>query len=164
MWIRDELPRCLPSIRFILYGYDTTLRPSNSFQTITDLANSFIDVLRAYGWTSPTAKPLLFLAHSGVLLKQTLMMLAGSGQRENAISNLVRGIFFFGVPSRGMAMNEICAMLGEQPNMDALVKDISADSEYLPRLENQFTGASLVRALKLFWVYETKTSQMVTAR
>src|SRR5271167_3314652 len=36
MWIRDELPQYLPTIRFILYGYDTTLSPSNSFQTIPD--------------------------------------------------------------------------------------------------------------------------------
>lgn len=109
MWIRDKLPQCLPIIRFIVYGYDTTLKPSNSFQTIPDLTNSLIDVLRADGWTSPTAKPLLFLAHSlgGVLLKQTLLMLAGSGQRETSIANLIRGAVFFGVPSRGMPMTDV---------------------------------------------------------
>lgn len=164
MWIRDELPQCLPTIRFIIYGYDTTLKPSNSFQTIPDLANSLIDVLRADGWTSPTAKPLLFLAHSlgGVLLKQTLLMLAGSGQRETSIANIIKGAVFFGVPSRGMPMTDVFTMLGDQPNRDALVREVSIKSEYLSKLEKQFTGASFVRTIKLFWAYETKTTGTVT--
>lgn len=52
-------------------------------------------------------------------------MLAGSGERENAIANLVRGAVFFGVPSQGMPLNDVFAMLGDQPNLDALVKDVS---------------------------------------
>lgn len=163
MWIRDELPQYLPMVRFILYGYDTVLRPSNSFQTIPDLANSLINTLKAEGWTSPTSKPLMFLAHSlgGVLLKQTLLMLAGSGQKDMFIANLVRGAIFFGVPSHGMAMNDIFAMLGDQPNKDALVTEISRNSDYLPQLEKQFSGISLVRTIKVFWAYETKTTRTV---
>ncbi|KAH8745848.1 hypothetical protein BGZ57DRAFT_974359 [Hyaloscypha finlandica] len=164
MWIRDELPQYLPTIRFIAYGYDTTLKPSNSFQTIPDLANSFIDVLRADGWSSPTAKPLLFLAHSlgGVILKQTLLMLAGSGQKETSIANLIRGVVFFGVPSQGMPMADVITMLGDQPNRDALVREVSVKSEYISQLEKQFAGASFVRTIKLFWAYETKTTRTVT--
>ncbi|KAH6981722.1 hypothetical protein BKA56DRAFT_353183 [Ilyonectria sp. MPI-CAGE-AT-0026] len=166
MWIRDELPQYLPMVRFILYGYDTVLRPSNSFQTIPDLANSLINTLKAEGWTSPTSKPLMFLAHSlgGVLLKQTLLMLAGSGQKDMFIANLVRGAIFFGVPSHGMAMNDIFAMLGDQPNKDALVTEISRNSDYLPQLEKQFSGISLVRTIKVFWAYETKTTRTVAMR
>ncbi|KAK5992042.1 hypothetical protein PT974_05438 [Cladobotryum mycophilum] len=71
MWIRDELPTKLPGVRAILYGYDTTLVNSRSFQTIPDLALSFIAELKANGWTSLTAKPIMFLAHSlgGVINK-----------------------------------------------------------------------------------------------
>ena len=163
MWIRDELPHYLSTTRFITYGYETALRPSNSFQTISDLANSFIDVLRADGWSSPTAKPLMFLAHSlgGVLLKQTLLMLAGSGQKETFIASLVRGAVFFGVPSYGMPMDDVLAMIGDQPNSEALIRDISTESDYLAQLEKQFTGITYIRAVKMYWAYETKTTHSI---
>ncbi|KAI1655243.1 hypothetical protein F4813DRAFT_368207 [Daldinia decipiens] len=165
MWIRDELPQFLPTVRFILYGYDTILRPSTSFQRVSDLANSFIDVLQAGGWTSPTAKPLLFLAHSlgGVILKQTLLMLAGAGQQQASITNLIQGAIFFGVPSQGMAIDDIFRMLGDQPNKDALVTEISNESNYLSQLEKQFSGISFVRTLKIFWAYETKLTPTVAS-
>src|SRR5204863_9071639 len=103
MWIRDALPRSLPGVRAILYGYDTTLVDSNSFQTIWDLACALIHQLKANGWTSPTAKPIVFLAHSlgGIVLKQALVILAGSGNRDNLLS-AVQGAIFFGVPASGM--------------------------------------------------------------
>ncbi len=133
----------------------------NSYQTIPDLANSLIDVLKADGWTSPTAKPLIFLAHSlgGVVLKQALLMLAGSSQRDIFIASIVRGIIFFGVPSRGMNISDLLTMVSDQPNKEALVKEISMESDYLPQLEKQFLGISFVRAIKLYWAYETKTSR-----
>ncbi|KAI0100718.1 hypothetical protein F4776DRAFT_658252 [Hypoxylon sp. NC0597] len=165
MWVRDELSHFLPSIRFVLYGYDTTLSPSNSFQTVPDLGNSLIGVLRAHGWTSPSAKPLLFLAHSlgGVIVKQALVMLAGSGQKETYIASIIKGIIFFGVPSQGMNISDIFKMLGDQPNLEALVKDISAKSDYLLSLEKQFAGISYLRNIKVYWGYETKTTRSVVA-
>ncbi|KAI0843673.1 hypothetical protein F5Y06DRAFT_255526 [Hypoxylon sp. FL0890] len=165
MWVRDELSQFLPSIRFILYGYDTTLNPSSSFQTVPDLGNSLIGLLKAHGWTSPTAKPLLFLAHSlgGVIVKQALVMLAGSGQKETYIASVIRGIIFFGVPSQGMNISDIFTMLGDQPNVDALVKDISARSDYLLHLEKQFAGISYLRTIKVYWGYETKTTRSIVS-
>ncbi|OTA65067.1 hypothetical protein K449DRAFT_366781 [Hypoxylon sp. EC38] len=165
MWVRDELSHFLPSIRFVLYGYDTTLSPSSSFQTVPDLGNSLIGVLKAHGWTSPSAKPLLFLAHSlgGVIVKQALVMLAGSGQKETYIASIIKGIIFFGVPSQGMNISDIFKMLGNQPNVETLVKDISARSDYLLSLEQQFAGISYLRNIKVYWGYETKTTRSVVA-
>ncbi|OTB15867.1 hypothetical protein K445DRAFT_11496 [Daldinia sp. EC12] len=165
MWIRDELPQFLPTVRFILYGYNTQLHESTSFQRVTDLANSFVNVLQADGWTSPTAKRLIFLAHSlgGVLLKQAFLMLIGAGQQQKSISNLIAGAIFFGVPSRGMDINDVFRMLGDQPNKDALVSEISAKSDYLSRLEKKFAGASLLRQIKMYWAYETKLTPTITS-
>jgi hypothetical protein len=42
MWLRDQLPHDLKQIRSILYGYDTKLLMSESFQTVEDLALSLI--------------------------------------------------------------------------------------------------------------------------
>ena len=88
-------------------------------------------------------------------------MLAGSGQTETFISKLVRGIIFFGVPSQGMPMSDIFTMLGDQPNKDTLVAQISDNSDNLQTLEHQFGGIAFLRTAKLFWAYETKTSHTV---
>lgn len=84
MWIRDELPQRLPGVRFLTYGYDTALYGSTSFQIISELAISLVETMKAIGWSAPSSKPVLFIAHSlgGVVLKQALVMLAGGGRPE----------------------------------------------------------------------------------
>ena len=163
MWIRDTLPAAFPDVRFILYGYDTALQGSRSFQTIIDLARTLIGGLEANGWASPTAKPIIFLAHSlgGVLLKQLLVVLASGDERATYILSMIRGAVFFGVPSVGMPISHLLAMVGNQPNRD-LVNDLSENSRYLENLEVQFNGISYLWGRKrLFWVYETRTSATV---
>ncbi|KAK7229266.1 hypothetical protein V2G26_001436 [Clonostachys chloroleuca] len=157
MWIRDSLPAMLPRVRFILYGYDSRLAGSKSFQVIPDLALSLINELRAGGWGSQSPKSLLFLAHSlgGVILKQAMVMLAGSGEIERQIISGIKGGVLFGVPSMGMEVSDICQMLGEQPNR-ALVDNLSNRSDYIPSLEKQFEGISYVRDMVLIWAYETE--------
>ncbi|KAK3332578.1 hypothetical protein B0T19DRAFT_398333 [Cercophora scortea] len=160
MWIRDALPDLAPSIRFILYGYDTRLAGSRSFQRVPDLAVSLINTLKSGGWALPSARPLIFFAHSlgGVVLKQTFTMLAGSGPMESSVLARTKGAILFGVPSQGMPVSDIFTMLGVQPNKDALVRDISDESQFLPQLERQVSGISYVRQMKLYWAYETQTT------
>jgi hypothetical protein len=55
MWLQDSLPLDLevsdsdlmPRVRILIYGYDTCLSNSRSFQSITDLAGQFQASLRA---------------------------------------------------------------------------------------------------------------------
>ena len=47
MWIRDCLPLDLPGVRILVYGYDSHLSKSESFQSITSIANQFLDSLHA---------------------------------------------------------------------------------------------------------------------
>ena len=165
MWIRDALPQYLSSVRFLLYGYNTTLVKSSSFQGVHDLAVSLINQLNIDEWSSPTSNSLVFLAHSlgGVVLKQTLLIMANSTGPDHFILPRIRGAVFFGVPSRGMAIPDILAMLEDQPNT-ALVDEISDRSQYLANLERQFRGISYIQRMKLFWAYETKTSPTVEVR
>jgi hypothetical protein len=146
-----------------LYGYDTALAGSKSFQRIEDLSISLINSLKAGGWASPGAKSLIFMVHSlgGIVLKQAFVMLAGSGASEVSILAKTKGAVFFGVPSDGMAVSDIKAMLGDQPNKDALVDDISLESSFLSHLERQVSGLSYVRHMRLFWCYETQTTPTV---
>ena len=47
MWLRDSLPKDLPNIRILLYGYESELDGSDSNQNVSVIADSFIGHLRA---------------------------------------------------------------------------------------------------------------------
>ncbi|ETS76501.1 hypothetical protein PFICI_11888 [Pestalotiopsis fici W106-1] len=162
MWIRDTLPTSMDGVRFILFGYDTTLKDSDSFQTIVDLSNSLYLTLQTNGWASPSTKPLVFLAHSlgGVLLKQLLVILAGANENAQFMLSIIKGAIFFGTPSRGMALAQLLTMVGDRPNK-GLVEHLSETSSFLPNLETQFAGISHLQRMNLCWAYETKTSPTV---
>ncbi|KAL7791949.1 hypothetical protein V8C37DRAFT_410308 [Trichoderma ceciliae] len=129
MWVRDALPQLVPNVKFILYGYDTRLAESKSFQTVSDIALSFIHTLQQGGWTSSGHRRLLFFAHSlgGIVLKESLSYIILEGQS----------------------------------NRDALIKEISTESLFIERLEEQFSGISHLQNMKLLWAYETKTTHVV---
>ncbi|KAI9148377.1 Protein SERAC1 [Paramyrothecium foliicola] len=162
MWIRDVLPTIFPTIRFVLYGYDTTLANSKSFQTIADLAGTLALELEANGWASPLTKPMIFIAHSlgGVLLKQLFIILADGSNRATFMLSIIKGAIFFGTPSVGMPLVNLLTMVASQPNK-GLVQDLSAQSSFLENLQMQFEGITYIRKMRLFWVYETKTSPTV---
>lgn len=157
MWIRDALPRAFPTIRAILFGYDTQLVGSNSFQTIADLASFLAENLKASGFASPSpaAKPLIFLAHSlgGVVLKEAL-------DRERQMMRHVVGAVFLGVPSRGMETQALMTIASGQPN-EGLVRDLTTGSDYLQYLDDRFFEVARRGRMELFWGYETKTSPTV---
>ncbi|KAK9413454.1 putative NACHT domain-containing protein [Seiridium unicorne] len=162
MWIRDALPKSLPAIRPILYGYDTTLVNSNSFQSILDLALGLLNQIKANGWNSPTSKPLVFLAHSlgGIVLKQAFVSLANSMQRDDLLRNAIKGAIFFGVPNLGMEQSHLLAMVNGQPNA-AIIADLSVNSQYLCQLDKQFSGIAYLQGVQLYWAYETRKSPTV---
>lgn len=164
MWIRDELPRLVPELRASIYGYDTTLAGSNSFQSIQDLAMSLIDHIKSSGWILPSAKPLVFLAHSlgGIILKEVFSILANSGERNAHILNLFQGGIFFGVPSQGMHTSHLLTIVKSQTT-EKMIQDLSKGSEYLLNLDNKFSGLSAVRNMRLHLAYETKTSPTIKA-
>ena len=47
MWLRDSLPKDLPNLRILLYGYESGLEGSDSNQNVSVIADSFIGHLRA---------------------------------------------------------------------------------------------------------------------
>lgn len=159
MWIRDELPEKLPGIRFLLYGYDTALYGSTSFQNIPNLAASLVQTMKTIAGDASSARPFLFLAHSlgGVVLKQALVHLAGGDDRGRAMLANVKGAILFGVPSQGMDMRDIIEMLGDQPNCD-LVTQLSNASDFLPRLDAQFGGISYLQRIQFLWAFETRVT------
>ncbi|KAK5989396.1 hypothetical protein PT974_10915 [Cladobotryum mycophilum] len=137
MWVRDTLPNLVKGVKFILYG----------------------------GWAAPGPKNLSFFAHSlgGVVLKEAFRMVADSGVMAEPILNRTRGVVFFGVPSQGLDVSDLQIMLGDQPNKDALVKEISCEGSFLETLEEQFLGISQLRKMSLLWAFETEITPTVQA-
>jgi len=165
MWIRDAVPQALPEIRTIVYGYDSKLPKSNSFQSISDLAHSFVWSLRAGGWDLPTSKPLLFLAHSlgGIVLKEAIVQLADSGDRGlSAFLDRIPGAIMFGVPNLGMEQSHLLAVVEGQPN-ESLVDDLSREGGgyYVRQLNARFKGLSFMEKARILWAYETEESPTV---
>lgn len=163
MWLRDQLPHDLNQIRSILYGYDTKLLMSESFQTVEDLALSLIARLDSIGRSLLSAKPLVFLAHSlgGIVLKRALVEMANSNVKQNFMLDAVREIILFGVPNRGMRMSHLLSMVDGRPNA-GLVEILSPESTYLPKLDEQFSGIMLLRKIRPISVYETARTQVLT--
>lgn len=163
MWIRDTLPKDLPGVRAVIYGYDTKLYSSHSFQNIRDLARALISHLQTYGWGLPAAKPIVFLAHSlgGLVLRQAMVQLESSSDKEyKSLLNLLRGAVFFGVPNLGMEQSHFRVVSHNNPNED-LVEDIGRNSNYLNQLNDEFAKSSFQSRLKLFWAYETSKSPTI---
>lgn len=165
MWLRDQLPRDLKQIRSILYGYDTKLLMSESFQTVEDLALSFIARLDSIGRSSLSARPLVVLAHSlgGIVLKRALVEMANGNTKQNFMLDAIRMVILFGVPNRGMRMSHLLPMVEGKPNT-GLVEILSQESTYLTKLDEQFNGITLLRKIRLVSVIETARTRVPVVR
>lgn len=166
MWIRDEIPRLIPGLRPIIYGFDTKLQGSTSFQSIGDIARGLILHLESGGWNDHS-KPIVFLAHSlgGLVLKEAIVQMADRAQGIAGILDNVRGAIMFGVPSLGMVQPHLAAMVEGQAN-EALVQDLSREggTSYLRDLNRRFEGILFVKTTRILWAYETKESPTVVVR
>ncbi|OAR02604.1 hypothetical protein LLEC1_06424 [Akanthomyces lecanii] len=164
MWIRDGLPKHMRDTRAILYGYDSKLDRSQSFQGIPDLARALIHSLTTCNWDKPFAKPLVFLAHSlgGLLLKETLVLLSNDVHDESCRCLLaaVKGAVFFGVPNLGMEQAHFRTVVQNNPN-EALIDDLARGSNYIRRLDENFGQLLANKDLQYFWGYETMESPTI---
>jgi len=164
LWIRDEVPRYVRGTRAIIYGYDTRLMGSNSFQSVPHLSVSLISHIRANGGALDDAKPLVFLAHSlgGIVLKDALCRLANSPDNslERKILSRCRGAIMFGVPNLGMDQTHLLTIV-RGSFIEHLVQDLSRDSGkwgYLNRLERSFSGIGELGEMTFYWMFETEVS------
>lgn len=168
MWLRDTLPTAFPNMRVMLYGYDTQLIQSESFQTIPNLASSLLHQLHAFGFFEPSAVPIIFIAHSlgGIVVKETLSQIANLSDVEEGdqmFLSKVKQVVFFGVPHQGMMISHLLPMVKGQPN-EAIIHALSVNSPYLRSLDEQFLGLTLTREFDVISVYETHKSQTPQVR
>ncbi|PCD23157.1 hypothetical protein AU210_014680 [Fusarium oxysporum f. sp. radicis-cucumerinum] len=168
MWLRDSLPFDVadkdtddPIARVMIYGYESSVANSNSFQNIEDLATSFHSSLRILA-DSPTTRPVILVAHSlgGLIVKQTLISLSKSKHEDDKrLIRAVYGIMFFGVPHDGMDISSLIPMVGDRPNR-FLIESIShVNSQILSMQQRAFhTALGEEGDSEIVCFYETEKS------
>ena len=63
MWLRDSLSHDFKQARILLYGYDTSLLRSETFQTIDDVAIEFCKRIKSIRRNNNVSNASCFLKH-----------------------------------------------------------------------------------------------------
>ncbi|KAL6819660.1 ankyrin repeat-containing domain protein [Trichoderma sp. SZMC 28015] len=159
MWLRDALPIDYPKARILIYGYNTRLIRSRSFQNLTDLGKALqIDMkgIRDFAQT----RPIVFIGHSlgGLVIKEAIVKLKEELDKKDAsILRSTFGFAFFGVPHQGMAIESLVPLVKDYPNR-GLLESLNKNSALLQRLENDFRNAFGTKGPRIVSFYETENS------
>ncbi|GFF32144.1 isoform Er14 of ankyrin-1 [Aspergillus udagawae] len=159
MWLRDALPLDFPNARILIYGYDTRLIRSSSFQNLTDLGRALQIDMKGIRECSQS-RPILFIGHSlgGLVIKEAICKLKEEMDETGAsILNSICGFLFFGVPHQGMAIESLVPLVKDQPNR-GLLESLGKNSALLMRLEQDFRDAFSERPIRIISFYETEKS------
>ncbi|CCF35507.1 SERAC1 [Colletotrichum higginsianum] len=163
MWLRDDPALLATGTQILLYGYDSGHQSSNGPASIDDIAISLISALRDIGRSSPSAKPVVFLAHSmgGVVLKQCLVELANTSQSELFILRSVKMCIFLAVPNQLPVPAMLAVMLGNN-RFNKLRYALQAERNrgYLSTLDGIVRGFGQANGIRFCSGYETMRSTL----
>ncbi|KAL7934394.1 ankyrin repeat-containing domain protein [Trichoderma chlorosporum] len=167
MWLRDALPYGITNAsgkriaRIMVYGYDSSLPNSDSFQNLEDLGTTLHSDLRTLA-TDGSFKPIIIVAHSlgGLVVKQFLISLSKSKDKvDQRLRRAVYGIAFFGVPHDGMDIRSLIPMAGDGPNRFLLESIGSTNSQILSIQHRDFSQALVGQGQsEIVSFYETRLS------
>ncbi len=101
LWLRDDLPQCLPESRIFLYEYDSTAVYGTDRDTFIGKASELLEDIRIER-EDIESRPILFLGHSmgGLLIKQALIN-AHNNPKYTPINDATTGLAFFATPHHG---------------------------------------------------------------
>lgn len=163
MWLRDSLCSDLPGARIILYGYDTQLYGSHTFQDLEALASTLRIDLQALATqdssdVQPQSKPLIFIAHSlgGLIVKEAIIQMKRDKNNQTLLESIYGGLFF-GVPNQGMDISSLVPMVKGQPNQ-ALLHSLGKESQILRNQCRDFPKAFDYPDSEIVCFYETEMS------
>ncbi|KAK0715341.1 hypothetical protein B0H67DRAFT_487841 [Lasiosphaeris hirsuta] len=149
MWLVDHdenAPGVPPNVRSLLYGYDTSLVGSESFQDVVDIGMRLASDIKGIrpqpaDRESFEPRPIVFIAHSlgGLVVKEAVCQLYKADPMN---AECIYGLVFFGVPHDGLLVEPWLRIIGKQPN-HRLIEDLKADSRYLQRLGQRWPGTVL---------------------
>lgn len=159
MWLRDALPEELPGAHVMIYGYDSKLAKSTSFQNLGDVASRFRHSLQITLGKRTNCRPLIFIAHSlgGLILKQAMVQMASGDAADLDNLKATFAIFFFGVPNQGMDIKSLLAMVRGQPNLPFLAA-LDKNNGLLHELVEKFRAIFDFRDSHVISFFETEES------
>jgi hypothetical protein len=161
MWLRDGVPRDIPGIRCITYGYPAEIFDTQSFQRVPDMAVYLCFKLKSFVRYT-VSRPLVILAHSlgGIVLQQALVRLAKDPKFGEAILNRIKAVILLGVPSKGMFISHLKSIVSGRPS-EHLVGVLEPNSNFLSWLREEYTLAKSLDKIRVISAYETKRSQLI---
>ncbi|KAJ4423231.1 hypothetical protein N0V82_002092 [Gnomoniopsis sp. IMI 355080] len=167
MWPIDSDDARPPNVRLFLWGYDSSLTNSESFQDIEDIGQSLATALKGIHPSFARSKngeeqkefdarPVVFIAHSlgGLVVKEALCHMV---QDDPAYVRCVYGLVFFGVPHHGLHVEPWLRIIGEQANA-SLIRSLEPNSRNLQRLDKAFRKTFQHSGSKVISIYETVRS------
>ncbi|CAH0027341.1 unnamed protein product [Clonostachys rhizophaga] len=176
MWLSDSLYdnllKIAPSEKFpqgirpriLLYGHDSHIDQSQTFQCLEDLAIDLKILLRGIREQDPT-RPLILIGHSlgGLLIKQLLIQWAveeGSATDKSS-REATTSLLLFGVPNRGMDITAILSIVGEQPNAE-FISSLGIGSPILEEQSKAFPALCKSTKMRIYSFFETCLSNTAT--
>lgn len=158
MWLSNNIPRDMPAVRVMIFGYESQLPHSMSHVQLDDLAGP-LQIAISQILRSDKRKPHLLIGHSlgGLLVKQALIRIAEPGF-ENGLPNLldmITGTLLFGTPNDGLDIESLVPIVNDQPNRFLLESLNCKTSQVLRRQRQEFSKVLERTKLQLFCLYET---------
>ncbi|KAI1950901.1 hypothetical protein LOZ57_001449 [Ophidiomyces ophidiicola] len=105
MWLRDLLPKELPNVRIMTFGYNSKFYNITGHQDLLNISMKLLSELVDVRSTEKEIdRPIVFVCHSlgGIVLKKALLI-QGSIE-EMAVQNATYGVIFFATPHNGSAV------------------------------------------------------------
>jgi hypothetical protein len=165
MWLRDSIPKHFPQLRVWIYGYDSKLNDENNNADLFDYAERFVQELRTLRAKVGHDTPLIFIAHSlgGLIMQDAIVQMKKSSNREDQlIMKAIYGALLFGVPSQGMDVEAIAAMVQNLPSRYTLTfLDKRLGHTFRTRQQEEFCKAFDFQDSKIIQFYEAKESPTV---
>ena len=118
MWLVDDDDAYPANVRMLLYGFDTSLVASTSFQKVADLGERLaisLQSIRKQSQPGIEPCPMVFIAHSlgGLVVKEAVCHMMA---KDNLNVKYVHGLVFFGVPHQGLLVQPWLRMVNGQAN------------------------------------------------
>ncbi|RDW56402.1 hypothetical protein BP5796_13224 [Coleophoma crateriformis] len=165
MWLRHFLSKDLPSCRTMIYGYNSKLS-SHGLDTIMNYGRDFFEGIKRVRYTQELReRPIFFVAHSygGIVLAHSLVKAIQTNEQDHpaivALHKATYGILFFGTPHKGLMIDDIQCMLGNDGHhpRHELLREIEQKSNLLKYQLADFKN--LIRDRKIISFFETQQTR-----
>ncbi|KAI0439883.1 hypothetical protein F4803DRAFT_529566 [Xylaria telfairii] len=171
-WLRDLLPKDLPGVRVLSWGYDANTHSSDraSCQYLYDHALELVsDLTRKRKLTQSFERPIIFVAHSlgGLVVKSALIHSDAARQdalyEHRSIKTSTYGVIYIGTPHQGGNGVQLGRVLVNVASIfiaadDRILKHLERDSEWLQQQLSQYNPISNQFVTKFAYeTYQTPT-------